>query len=630
MPSESGSGVGQGRADLIGVESVGGWKPGRLFLCANLPENTARYPEEINPMAKEHAGDTLTRDANEYEQDTAEEIKDIKEVLKKAIDVKIDEAGVLRKTLTITIPRDNLQTELDKEFKELITESTVPGFRKGRAPRRLIEKRFGRDVGEQVQTRIVSNAYLAATEREDIKVLGDPLIWVKSKARDGKESENEELVDMQVALRQLKLPDEGDFSFRCEVEVKPEFEIPDLEGVAIEKLDMQIGDEDVDTQVDRIRARRGSFAPLGEDAVVEEDDLLICDVRMTVDGNEVKTIENYPCAARAQMLEGAIITDFGEKLEGAKIGQTRTVKGTLPEDHANAELRGKDAEFELKVAEIKRLQLPAVDAMFLQSMGFEDEGEFRNHVRSNMEAQLGTEIRRGMQNQVRKYLLDTIKLDIPEGMSSKQAERIAGRRRIDLQRQGVPDEEISKHSDELMTSAKEQAVSELKLFFIFDALADKYKIDVSEEELNAQIGAMASAYNKRFDRMRDELTRNNGMMMLYIEVRDEKVIDRILDKAKITETKPEPHKPAKTEAKPERTVAKKEKSAAEKSEPKAAAAKVEKLEPEKKPGVKNVKKSEADEEEEAKASKVKKKTADSAEKADKTSKVAKKVARKKT
>ncbi len=558
-------------------------------------------------MANDESTDTMLE---QDDAESAEESLDIKEILKKAINVKVDDAGGLRRTLTITVPRDSLQTELDKEFKELLTESTIPGFRKGRAPRRLVEKRFGRDVTDQVQTRIISNAYIAAIDREGVKVLGDPLIWVNMKEKSGEM--NEKLVDMQVALAEMKIPETGDLTFRCEVEVKPEFDLPELEGIEITRPVVEVTDADVNEQVDRLRARRGSYAPMDQNAVVEKNDFLICDVRATVDGAEIMTLDNHPCAARAQVIEGAVISDFGDKMAGAKMGDSRTIEAALPDDFPTEAYRGKTAKFEMKLLEIKRLQLPPLDKAFLESLGFDGENELRDFVRANMTSQIDAEIRRGMQNQVRTYLLEHTDIQLPEGMSTRQAERIAARRRVELQRQGVPDEEIAKHADELMTSAREQAAAEMKLYFILDAIADKFEIDVSEDELNAQIAEMARAYNKRFDRMRDELARNDGLMMLFLEVRDEKCINRMLESAKHKEFKPsdEGGAPASAEGKAS------SKPSADESEGTAEA---------KKPKAKKATKADVEDAAEGKAPKAKKKSADSADEA----KAAKKSPRKK-
>ena len=489
-----------------------------------------------------------------------EEEESPKEALKKVIGVKVADAGVLRRTVTIIVPEESLSTELDKEYDELIEKAEVPGFRRGHAPRRLVEKRFGRDVDEQVQTRIVSNAYLAAIEKEDMKVLGDPLVWVRVKDKKAPDEEGrEQLLSMDKALEHITLPEQGDFEFRCEVEVKPEFELPSLEGVLVERPDLKITDEDVQVQIDRLRAGRGSWVPVDEGGKVQADDLLVCDVTIRVDGKEIKTIDNLPLAARAQAIEGALIADLGERLAGAKLGDVRTAEGTLPDDHQVEAYRGKKAEFQLRVNEIKRMQLPPLDEAFLAAQGFDSEDEYRSWVREQMESRLEAEIRRGMRNQICKWLLDNTKLDLPEGLSSRQTERAVARRTLELQRRGLPQAEIDKRADALRTSTREETVAELKLYFILEAIAEKLDIEVSEEEINAQIAAMARAYNRRFDRVRDELFKNNGIESLYVQIRDEKCLERILDTAKITEAKV----PKKGSAKPKKVASKSKKAKAD-------------------------------------------------------------------
>ncbi|MCP4204040.1 MAG: trigger factor [bacterium] len=523
------------------------------------------------------ASDEITGDQTDEGVSVADDgEEDPQAALKKVISVDVTDMGVLRKTVGITVPRDSLTTEFDKEYDGLMSDALVPGFRKGHAPRKLVEKRFGRDVNEQVQTRLVSNAYLAAIDKEELKVLGDPMIWVHVKDKKKPDEQTQEkLLEMGEALPHIALPDDGDFTFRCEVEVKPEFELPELEGVPIEKPILSISDAAVQVQIDRMRAQRGNWAPVESGGKVVADDLLVCDLKVTVGGKEVKTLDNVQLAARAQVVEGAVLSDLGDALKGAKVGDSRSVEAELPEDYEVEDLRGKKATFAFSVNEIKRMQLPPLDKAYLEANGFDNEADYRQWVKSQMELQLEAEIRRGMKGQTKKYLLDNTTLELPEGLSSRQTERAAARRAIELRRQGVPAEEIDKHADELRTGAREEALAELKLYFIFEEVAEKFEVDVTEEEINGQIAQMARAYNRRFDRVRDELAKSNGIEQLYLEVRDEKCIERILDKAKITE------------AKPEKKAAPKQKTAAKKAATKKATTKADEDEKAEKKTVKN-------------------------------------------
>jgi len=142
------------------------------------------------------------------EQDSAEaEPEDFRAQLKKVLDVQVEDVGVLRKKLTICVPADTVEHEKGEQYKELSADSVIPGFRRGRAPQRLVEKRFGREVGSQVLTKLVSNAYLAAIDKETVSVLGEPLVWATIKDKKSPDSEaRTQLVEMQTALEHLRLP----------------------------------------------------------------------------------------------------------------------------------------------------------------------------------------------------------------------------------------------------------------------------------------------------------------------------------------------------------------------------------------------------------------------------------------
>lgn len=503
--------------------------------------------EEEHPLAvREQDDDAVETPATEAAADaeapeTEQPEPDLKARLMEAIDVQVAEVGVLRKTLTVTVPADFIHAEREKQFEELIGDAVIPGFRKGRAPRTLVEKRFGDEISEQVLTKLASNAYLAATEKLELKILGDPLFRVKIKEKqrtDGRteEVERDRLIAFQAALDHMKLPPEGQpLALVCELEVKPEFELPNLDGIPVTRPKVAINDNDVDIEVKRQLSLAGEWRPLAE-GVVEQNDLVVADVKITADGKTVKEQENVTLAARPQSVEGAELRDLGEKLTGAQSGDTRTLTAKLPDDYPAEEFRGAEATFELKIHEIKRLQLPPLDEAFLTPRGFENEQEFREFIRNQLEAQLSNAIRDGMRGQVYRYLLDKTKLDLPEGMSQRQIDRAVARRVAELRQRGVPQAEIDAHADELRTSARDKALTDLKLYFILEQIAERLEIDVSEEEFNGAVAEMARSYGLRFDRMRDLLIKQGGIESVYLQIRDYKCIDALLDKAAIIES----------------------------------------------------------------------------------------------
>jgi trigger factor len=464
--------------------------------------------------------------------------KEAQEKLKEAINVDVENVGTLRKKLIITVPRETIDERTEEQFDELHRDAIVPGFRKGRAPMELVRKRYGSEVGDQLISQLVSSSILAACEKEEIDSLGDPLLWStipeeKVDEKGGKRTEKvDKLVDLQLALEHMKLPADGDLIFSCEVEEKPKFDLPDLEGIEVTRPQIEVSDKDVDSEIDRMLRVQGVFAPVDE-GPIEEDDLIIADVTLNIDGVHVKWEQNVQLAARAQIIDGVPLPDFGKTVIGKKVGDEVTADGTMPPDHENLDWRGKKVEFMIKVSDIKRLEVPTLDDEMVMDLGFESEKELREDIKADLALYGEEQAKRDMRSQIGKYLINKTELEIPTGLSKRQANYLVNKRIIELYQMGIPEADIAKHADELRATAAKDAEEELKFLFITGKIAEEWEIEVGEEELNGAIAAIARRQDRRFDRVRDELARDGAMEMLYVRIRDDKIIDRLLEKAKI-------------------------------------------------------------------------------------------------
>ncbi len=478
--------------------------------------------------------------------------------LKEAISVDKEEIGSLRLKLTVTVPKETVEERMGEQFAELKRDASIPGFRKGHAPMALVEKRFASDVGEQLKSQLLSSAYLAAVEKEDLKPLGDPLIWTKIKGAKEGDAEAQKLLPLEEALDHFKLPRDQALTFSCEMELRPEFELPELEKIPVEKPKLSVSADDVEQTMKNMRMSRGTFEPV-EKGGVKEDDMLIVHAKLAVGDSVLLEEENYDIAARDIFIKGVRLEGLGAAVKGKKTGDTATLDATVPDDHDNTDLRGKTANFECTIKEIKRLSLPPMDEAFLSNFGVESEKELRDTIRGNLEARLDESVNERMREQVGNYLVENTKLEIPEGLSQRQTERSVARRMIEMYQMGLPQPEIEKAADEMRVSAADQTVRDLKLFFVLEKIAEERDIQVGEEEINGAIAMMARQANMRFDRMRDELSKDNRLMTLYLQIRDKRILTQLLEEAEITETEG-----------PKKTPAKK---AEKKEEPKAAAKK---------------------------------------------------------
>jgi trigger factor len=473
-------------------------------------------------------------------------------------EVVVEDAGTLKKKITVTVPRGKIDAKFDELFGELSTTAQVPGFRIGRAPRRLIEKRFGREVSRDVRNALLGESLGEAIEQSGLKTLGEP----------------------EIDLDAVELPDSGEMAFSFEVEVAPEFELPELKGIRVEKRSAEVTEERIEAFVERLRLSRARYEATEEGA--REGDVVLVGARITGEG--VEPVERHGLTLRvaAGQVEGLPLIDLGERLAGMKAGETATLTVTAPEAHPNEAWRGRELTVELTVSQVRRRILPDVDDDFAAQAGFDSLAKMREYMAARLRDQLAVETRRHMRDQACRYLLDHTEFELPAGVVARHTAGLLRRRAVDLLLRGVPREEIDEHLTELQAAASDEARRELKLSFILENIAEAQEVEVGADEVNSRIAQMASAHNRRPERVRQELQRDGSLEQVAASLREEKVLERLLDEAEVVEVaeeKPpaEAHKAKKKSAakksakKPAKKSAKKSaKKPSGKSGPKAA------------------------------------------------------------
>ncbi len=433
-------------------------------------------------------------------------------------DVKIEDAGPARKHIEIEVPPFRIADKIRENYEGLQAEAVIPGFRRGRAPLRLIEKRFGKEVRDEVKSQVMGESYSQVIEENDFRVLGEP---------DIKDVEN------------IELPEEGALKFEVDIEVVPEFELPDLKDLKVEKKAYEITDEQVDAEIDRYREMQGQPKKIEGD--VEPGDYLTADVEVRTEDGE--TAASHPAQTIyvpgesrkfKGVVAGILVEDLGHKLAGVKPGDTVNLEATGPEQHENEALRGKKLAIEIRISSAERMEPMPLDKL-LEMAGFETEDELRGQIHTNLEQRAAAEQQQNMQQQVLDALLDKVDLELPEKLSDKQAERTLQRRRIEMLYRGMSEQDIEENLAELRSASRDDAQRELKQFFILDKIAHKFDIEVSEAEVNGRVAQMAMQRGQRPERMREEMARSGQLDQLYIQLREQKAIEKLLDEAKLVE-----------------------------------------------------------------------------------------------
>ena len=500
--------------------------------------------------------------------ETNEQTQQAKEPRTSKNTVTIEDAGPCKKKVVIEVPEATIKDMADEQYRELRREAMVPGFRKGRAPRRLLEKRFGKETSEQIKLKVLAEASEAAIKDKKLDVLTDP----------------------DVDYENVKFPESGPLKFEFEVEVRPEFELPALEGIPVKRTKLEVTDAQVDREIEQLRRWAGLWVPK-EDGTVEHGDQVIADVRLNVHltdeekakqaeaaekGEETPSpgisesetkLDNTEIHVRPNGFVGAVpVAKLDELLIGAKVGDKKTTTVEIPKTYFRQEYQGRTVDVEIDLKEVKYIKPAEMDAPFLQRYHVENEQELRDRVRDNLGEQVESQIRSDMSEQVYQHLLNNTNFDLPMDIVARQAGTILQRQYINLLSRGLSRDQIEEQMGQLRAASEDQAKQQLKTFFIMDKVAEKLGIDVTEEEINGHIAQVAIQRGQRPEKLKEQMERDGSLSQFRLDIRQSKCISKLLETANISEQKPE-EKTVKAEKadkakKPKRT----KKSAGEKAE----------------------------------------------------------------
>lgn len=487
-----------------------------------MSEDTPAAPEEQSVPEDRNPQNLQEQAAKQTDQEL--EPADQKEALPE-VQTAVADAGQLKKKVTVTVPQQRVAMKYDEVFGELSRSAQVPGFRVGHAPRRLIEKRFGKEVAEDVRNQILGQALGEALEKSGLKTIGEP----------------------ELDVEKIELPESGPLEFSFEVEVMPEFDLPELKGIKVSRPNIEITAERVEQQLSQWQAMRGTYEHADEAAA--DGDAVVVTGKVLCEGVPDAPVVSQALRVAPGQVEGIPIMDLGKVLVGKKAGDSASVKVTVPQAHANEAWRGKEVTVDLSVSDVRKRRLPPMDDAFATSMGFDNLEHLRSAVRARMQTGIEAEARGQMRSQVEKHLLESTKLDVPAGVAARHSENLLARRYVDLMQRGLTREQIEEHLTELKASAQEQAQRDLKLRFILAKIIEKENIDTDDGEINARVAAMARQLERRPERLRQDLQADGRLEEVAVAIREEKALDLLLKDADVTVVDEKAQEPQQPQAK---------------------------------------------------------------------------------
>lgn len=463
----------------------------------------------------EDAGGVATADAPEAEGEEKEAPKRLE------LAVQIDKKNACQRHVTVTVPREDIDRYLEEAYSEMVGEAQVPGFRKGRAPRKLVEARFRKEVAEKVKGELLMDSVAQVTEESELAAISEP--------------------DLDPFA--IELPEEGPLSFEFDIEVRPEFDLPDWKGLKIERPTRKFNEADVDAQMRELLVEHGR--PEVIEAAAEKGDFITADIIVRHDGQVVNELEEELVRLLPVLsFRDGNVLDFDKTMLGVKAGETREVKLRLTQDAPNEELRGKQVAVEFQVIDVRRLELPELTPRFLDEIGgFESSDELRKAVRNTLDRQLEYAQMRRVRQQITAALVESANWELPQEMLRKQANRELQRAVLEMRRNNFTDAQIRAHENELRQNSLAETARALKEHFILERIAENEKIDASDEDFDDEIHLIAHQAGETARRVRAKLEKTGNIDAVRNQIIERKALRLIMDAAQYADTPYELERP---------------------------------------------------------------------------------------
>ncbi len=412
--------------------------------------------------------------------------------------------------LTIEVSAEELDKAMQNAYLKARGKISIPGFRKGKAPRKMIEQMYGKGIFlEDAANALIPEHYSKALEECDLEIVSQPEIDV-TQAEPGKA-----------------------FIFTAEVAVKPEVTLGEYKGVEVPKSETEITDEDIDAEIKKEQEKNSRTVTV-EDRGAENGDITTIDFEGFVDGVAFEGGKgtDYPLTLGS----GSFIPGFEDQLVGAKAGDHVEVNVTFPEEYQAAELAGKEAVFQCDVNKVETKELPELDDDFAQDVSeFDTLAEYREDVKKNLTEKKEKEARAAKENAAVDKAIENAEMEIPDAMLNTQVRQMMNDFASRMQSQGLTMEQYFQFTgmtaEKMQEEMKPQALKRIQTRLVLEKIAETENIEVSEDEVNEEISKMAEMYKMEADKLK-ELLGDRELEQMKKDMAVQKAVTLVADEAK--------------------------------------------------------------------------------------------------
>ena len=434
------------------------------------------------------------------------------------MNVTVENLAPCKKLVRVEVEAQKVDETLDNVARQFQREANLPGFRPGKAPRDMVVRKYGKDIEDEAKRKLISEAYKNALEAQKLDVLGQP-----------------DIEEIQFGRGQP-------LQFAATVETTPEFELPEYKGIPVTRETRSVTDEDVQHALEVLRQSRTTFQTV--DRPAQSGDIAVVNYTGTSDGKPITEVAPTAKGLAEQknfwveIGSNSFIPGFAEQIMGTKAGDKRTVTVDFPADFVTTELAGKKGAYEVQITEVKEKVLPPVDEAFAKSYGAEDLDKLRAGVRRDLENELAYKNNRSIRTQLVRSLLNRVNFELPETAVVHETRNVVYDIVQENAKRGVSRDVIEQQKEQIYSAATQGAKERVKVAFLLQKIAEKEDIKVSQEEIAQRIAQLAATYKIPGPKFLKDLQKRNGLIEIYDQIMNEKVMDLLQQQAKIEEVPP--------------------------------------------------------------------------------------------
>ena len=432
--------------------------------------------------------------------------------------VTVERTAPCRRKLRVEVEATRVagaRAEIIQEFRK---HANLPGFRPGKAPEPMVEKRYAQEIDDELRKRLIPDSYRAAVEEQKLRVVGYPEV---------------EKVEYKPGTPLV---------FTAVVDTAPDFALPEYRGIEVQQKDTPVLPDEIEKTIESLRDQQAEFVAV-EGRALKTGDFAVLNYTGIVDGKPIAEV--VPDAKTLgehkdfwlMMASDAFLPGFCDQLTGAAIGEKRQVLVNFPADFPQTPLAGKKATYFVDVTAIKEKKLPEVNDEFAKKVGVDSLEKLKAEIRKSLAGERDAEAKNQMRKQIMDHLLGAVEFELPESLIAQETRSIIYDVVRENSQRGVSKNLLEEKKDEIYGMATQSAKERLRTGFILDAIARKEQIAVTEEEMEGRIATLAQRYRVTPERLKAQLDEKGGLGEVEEQILTGKTLDFLIANAKVTPTK---------------------------------------------------------------------------------------------